>query len=252
MTLYLGLTVVVAGLGYLGFTTLEQSNIFRITTISVRGNQLTTKQQILEAADLQRGGNLLTLDASGIVTRVREMKWVDDVWVKRHWPSTVELVIREHKAFALVNLEQDGAKQLYYMNSRGEVFAPLTMAKDLDYPVVNGSGLAGDLQGRFFRKNSLGAMALEFLQLTAQGNQVLPTQAVSEINLDQEEGLIVYLVDHPFPIYMGKEDVRVRFGRLIRLLAQLYKDDRIEGVSEIRMDYAENKILVARLDKASS
>lgn len=243
--------ILVFCLGWLAFTLLLRSDIFRMTGISVQGNQVTTQQQILKTAGLQRGVNLLTLDISAIRNRILEEQWVDQVWVKRQWPSTVEIVIREYTPFALINLERDGTRQLFYMNSRGIVFAPSSVEKDLDYPVVNGPGLADDLQGKRFQENSLGAMALDFLKLTAAGNQILTTQAVSEINVDPETGLIVYLVDHPFPIYMGQDKIRIRFNRLVKVLAKLYRDDKIKGVTEIRMDYADNKILVARADEAS-
>lgn len=243
------LLVVIFSLGSLVYTLLLRSDIFRMTAVSVKGNQVITQQQILKTAGLHRGVNLLTLDISSVKISVRGEQWVEQVWVKRYWPSTVEIIIREYKPFALINLERDGTRQLYYMNSKGVVFAPSTAERDLDYPVVNGSGLADDLQGKRFQENSLGAMALDFLKLTARGNQILPTQAISEINVDTESGLIVYLVDHPFPIYIGRDKIRLRFKRLVKILAKLYRDDKIKDIAEIRIDYADNKILVARVDE---
>ncbi|MHB8809351.1 MAG: hypothetical protein ACYC9M_04985, partial [Desulfobulbaceae bacterium] len=95
--------------------------------------------------------------------------------------------------------------------------------------------------------DSLTGLALDFLHLIARGNQVLPSQGVSEVHVNPEKGLVVYLIDHPFPIYMGKEKVRTRFNLLVRVLAQLYQQDKVNGVAEIRMDYAEDKILVANI-----
>ena len=244
--LWLLIMALICCLAWMFYTMLLRSDIFRMTSVSVQGSQVTTKQQIMKKGGLHRGVNLLTLDGSHVKALILEEPWVDQVWVNRHWPSTVEIIIREYKPFALINLERDGIQQLYYMNNKGIVFAPASAEKDLDYPVMNGAGLADDLLGKRFQESSLGALALEFLKLTDRGNQILPTQAVSEINVDPENGLIVYLVDHPFPIYMGKDEVRLRFGRLIRVLAKLYKDDKVKGVAEIRMDYGDNKILVAR------
>ena len=90
-------------------------------------------------------------------------------------------------------------------------------------------------------------MGMHFLKLAAQGNQVLPLQAISEVQVSKEEGLIVYLVDYPFPIYLGQEKIRERFSLLIRVLVQLYNKDKMKEVKEIRMNYAEDKIMVANL-----
>lgn len=249
-SLLLVIPLFILSLGWLGYTLLIRSDIFRMTSVSVQGNQVATQKQIVNAAGLNRGTNLLSMNVGAVKALILKEPWVDQVWIKRHWPSTVEIIVNEYKPFALVNLERDGKRQLYYMDNKGVVFAPSSAERDLDYPVVNGSLLANDLDGNRFRKDSLGGLALEFLKLTARGNQILPTQAVSEISVDTENGLVVYLVDHPFPIYMGKENLKTQFYRLIKVLARLYQDDKIKGVAEIRMDYAENKILVARVDDA--
>lgn len=244
------LTVFIVGLSGLAYVVLLRSDIFKLTDISVVGNQVTTRQQVLQAAGLRKGNNLLTLDVQLAESLIREEQWIDQVQIKRYWPSTITITVQEYKPFALINLKRDGNRQLYYMDKKGVVFAPSTAEKDLDYPVVNGFGLSEQLQGKKFKEGTPGAMALEFLKLTAKGNQILPTQAVSEINVDKDGGLVVYLVDHPFPIYMGKEKIKIRFYRLIKVLAKLYDTKKIEGVAEIRMDYADNKILVSRMDDA--
>lgn len=236
--------------GWSGYVMLLRSDIFRMTEVLVKGNQVMEQQRILNSAGIRRGMNLLSMDVDHLEALISQEQWVEKVWIKRQWPSTVEIVIREYKPFALLNLEEKDSRQLYYVDSQGVVFAPSSAEKDLDYPVINGSFSVEDLLGKKLPTDSLGAMALEFLRLTAKGNQILPTQAVSEISVSPEEGLIVYLIDHPFPIYMGKEKIRVRFQRLVKVLAKLYKGDKIKGVAEIRMNYAEKKILVTRVDEA--
>lgn len=235
--------------GGLVYAMLLQSDIFRITNLSVLGNQVTSQEQILKAAGLRRGINLLTLDTQETEALIAKEQWVDMAWVKRHWPSTVEVIVQEYKPFALINLERDGNRQLYYMDKKGVVFAPSTAKRDLDYPVINGSLHADSLQGKKIAEGTSSDLALDFLKLTAKGNQILPTQAVSEINIDEEGSLVVFLVDHPFPIYMGNEKIKLRFNRLLKVLAKLYEDEEIKGVAEIRMDYDDDKILVARVDE---
>ena len=155
--------------------------------------------------------------------------------------------VRERQPLALVNLERQGRRQLYYLDSKGEVFAPTTPSRDLDFPVLTGQVVTTQDGTMRIVEDSLAGLALDFLHLVAQGNQVLPSQGVSEVHVNPEKGLVVYLIDHPFPIYMGKEKVRTRFNLLVRVLAQLYQQDKVNGVAEIRMDYAEDKILVANI-----
>jgi hypothetical protein len=77
---------------------------------------------------------------------------------------------------------------------------------------------------------------------------MLPLQALSEIHVTQEKGIILYLAERPFPIYLGYGNIRTRYYQLIRLLEHLYQKGSIEHIREIRMDYKADRILVARLE----
>ena len=140
---------------------------------------------------------------------------------------------------------ENGKNKLYYIDAKGHVFAPLTEAKDLDFPVLTGTVLAENLLEMQVQASSLTDLGLQIMNIAAKGNQILPLQAISEIHIDKDRGVILYLVDYPFPIYMGKEKIRNRYNLLVRVLAQLYRQDKVQEVAEIRMDYAEDRIMVA-------
>lgn len=88
------------------------------------------------------------------------------------------------------------------------------------------------------------------LLLAAKGNAILPIQSVSEVHIDQQQGLIVYLIDQPFPVYFGKDRLQTKYFRLVKVLEQLYAKKQVDAVKEIRMDYSDDKILVtgAKID----
>lgn len=243
------LLVALAGglLCWLGSLMLARSNIFAVSIMTVQGNKMATEQQILDKAGPLRGTSLLALDCDQVESMILEHPWVEQATVERQWPSTLAIQVRERQPLALVNLERQGRRQLYYLDSKGEVFAPTTPSRDLDFPVLTGQVVATQDGAMRIAEDSLAALALEFLNLAAQGNQILPSQGISEVHVSPEKGIVVYLIDHPFPIFMGKEKVRTRFKLLVRVLAQLYQQDKVKGVAEIRMDYAEDKILVTNI-----
>ncbi|MDH3330631.1 MAG: FtsQ-type POTRA domain-containing protein [Desulfobulbaceae bacterium] len=245
VNLYFAGIVLAACIGWLSFVMLAKSDIFKVSSVNVHGNSMVTEHQVLEKAGFKRGGNLLDFDIMQAENKIRSLPWVDEVKIRRHWPSTVEIAVREHKPLALINITDVGKTQLYYINLNGHVFAPIQGATDLDFPVLTGHGFSEDLHEMQIKAESLTGKALHFLKLAAQGNQILPLQAVSEVQVSRNEGLIVYLVDYPFPIYLGQEKIDERFYLLVRVLAQLYNKDKVREVKEIRMDYAEDKIMVA-------
>ena len=242
------LLLAVGGLGlvvvWLGYQFLTGSNVFRLTDIRISGNRVMSERQILEISGLQRGTSLLRFDEKEAASKILTHPWVDHVEVKPQWPSAVDIIVHEQLPLALVDIEGDNDKKLRYLNNQGRVFADVEQGLDIDYPVITGVQLKKDIDAGSLVKGSLAEAASAFLQLAAKGNAVLPIQAISEVHLDPAQGLVIYLVDRPFPIYYGKDKVQTKYFRLLKVLEQLYSRKLVDAVKEIRMDYSDDKILV--------
>jgi len=241
----IGLLMAVAGTGLWGAAQLLlRSTVFRLTDIKVTGVRVATQRQILDLAGLQQGGNLLQFDAKAAAARIESHPWVERARIKTNWPSSVEITVVEHQPFALVNLEEAKERHLYYINHSGHMFSEAGQIQELDFPVITGIRSDKDVEAGRLARGTLAEAACSLLGMTTKGNAILPIQAVSEIHVDQKQGLILYLVDRPFPIYFGVDRLQLKYNRLIKVLEQLYAKKRVEGVKEIRMDYFDDKILV--------
>jgi hypothetical protein len=132
------------------------------------------------------------------------------------------------------------------MDMKGVPFVPVKPGQDIDFPVVTG---VENMQDPAERKAILGDVA-HFLKLIKTNNPNLPAQSVSEIHLDKAEGMVVYLVENPFPIFFGTGSVGKKYKQLQDVLGVLYKQRKegmlISQVEYIRMDYLTNKVLVAQ------
>jgi hypothetical protein len=228
-----------------------RSDIFRLTDIRVSGTRTLVERQILELAGLQQGGSLLRFNVKEAEARIVAHPWVEQAEIKIHWPSAVDIAIRENQPFAMVNIEENKEKRLRYINREGHVFAEVGQGQELDFPVITGVLLAKDIASDRFVKGGLADAACTVLLLAAKGNAILPIQSVSEVHIDPQQGLIVYLTDRPFPVYFGKDRLQTKFFRLVKVLEQLYAKKQVDTVKEIRMDYADDKILVtgAKIDE---
>jgi len=230
---------------------LMQSDIFRVTELKVHGSRATSPEQVLAAAELEQGVNLFAVEKKEVARRITGLAWVKQAKVTKLWPSGLEIAISEHRPIALANMEQGDESILYYIDNTGKLFARVEKGQDVDFPVITGlTPAAVEKDGAFTgepQKEIIQA-ALQLLKYAARGNAILPIQSISEIHIDEDEGLIVYLVEHPFPIYFGTENVYTKYYRLVKILERLYRKEQIEGIEAIRMDYMENKILVARAD----
>ncbi|MGI9536125.1 MAG: cell division protein FtsQ/DivIB [Desulfocapsaceae bacterium] len=224
---------------------LEDLDYFRITEIRVEGYTNSTADEIRAASGVKVSASLFSVDEKVITENVRkESLWVDQITVARHWPDTLILQVREFKPYALIAVGENERAQLYYLDRKGNTFVKTAYGMDLDFPVITGLEQAEDLEAIPSELES----PLDLLRLAETNNPNLPVQSISELHVDAEEGLILHLVEHPFPIFFGEGDIRRKYVRLRKVLEMLYKPRRtgmdIGRVAYIKMDYLKDKVIV--------
>jgi cell division protein FtsQ len=238
------LAVLLAVLCLRGWQMLESSGAFRLRQITVQGCRTVREEQLLALADLRQGMPLFGFNLPEAERRIRQHPWIDRISITRSWPDTLLIQVQERRPLALINLEGRG---LHYVDQDGVIFAPIGPGQDLDFPVITGISPPEEAQG-FRLHEGAAADAVQFLRLAAQGNPILPMQALSEVHVSREQGIIAYLAERPFPIHIGYGNIRTRYYQLVKLLEHLYRKEKIEHIREIRMDYQPGRILVASLE----
>jgi cell division protein FtsQ len=219
--------------------------LFKIREISITGCRTTTPALIRDLAGIRYQASLLALNPNHIEAILRMHPWIATAEVRRDWPDVLVVAIKEYASEALIAREVSGGAQFFYLDKSGTVFAPVEPGGEMDFPVI--TGLTGKEETEVLRQATSEALAL--LKLVKQNNPNLPLQNLSEIHVDREAGMTVYLADYPFPIYFGVGEIRTKYSRLKRVLEVLYKEAgpgmTIADVAYIRMDYLKNKVLVA-------
>jgi cell division protein FtsQ len=216
---------------------MERSDFFQVTAIRIQGCQRVTKNQVLELSGVDIHTNLLALDMDEVKERIEGHDWIERAEVERNWPNRLQITIRERVPVALASLKEG----LHYVDRQGVAFAKVLPPEDLDYPVI--TGLSREQWPTVVTGSPLGE-ALQFIRLAGRGSTVLPGQSISEIHLEPAGSLVLFLVDRPFPIYLGKGEVATKYHRLTRVLNRLYKGNEFAATAYIRMDYLPDKVLV--------
>ncbi len=235
--LFAGLGLIAAALFVVGwgiYSGLSHSSFFQVESISVQGSERFSADEIVAMAGLDNKSNLVAVSKKEIETALQDTGWIHRVEVDKKWPDTINLVIHERRPAAMVHL--DGA--LSYMDSRGNVFARVMGGDDLDYPVVLVAG-AEILADRRAMKGPL-----DILRYASHGNPDLPKQNISQLVIDEQGGVTLYLADNPFPVVLGRDKMWTKYKRLTRVLAWLYKKRKFSTVASIDMEYLEGRVLV--------
>lgn len=225
----------------------DSISFFQVSEVTFSGCRVTSSDQLREQAGIVlHQTNLMGLNTDQIKRNLEDNPWVLGATVKRNWPSTVEIDIEEHVPVALLHSTADEIDQLYYIDKKGASFMPVPVGANLDFPVI--TGLA-EIEISILKKKALAEILL-FLKKVGVNDPHLPVQNVSEVHVNPRGELVVYLVEYPFPIFFGNGNTKQKYQKLIRVLRALYKKERgeeiISSVEYIRMDYFNDKVLVAQ------
>ena len=221
-----------------------QSDFFQMSSIDISGNQEVDRETIIRLAGIDVHTNLLALDIDAIVPRIQGYGWIEAVTISKEWPSHLHIAVRERRPLALLNTP----KGLFYVDGKGEPFAAPSGQAELDFPVISGLENSLSFKGKAVQVNAPEKMqaALQFINYAIRGTPALPAQNISEVNCAGDQGVILYLADRPFPIFLGKELGKKTYNRLAKVLYWLYKKKEFQSVAYIHLDYMDNKVLVGK------
>lgn len=126
--------VVVGGHGPVVMQTVTSKVGFAVEDVRVSGNQHTSEIDILQLLGLDGSTSLLGLDIAAARQALSQLPWVESAEVRKVYPSTVEVVLRERQAFGIWQHGSD----LSLIERSGSVIAPLRDNKFASLPLFVG------------------------------------------------------------------------------------------------------------------
>ncbi|KQV38480.1 MULTISPECIES: cell division protein FtsQ/DivIB [unclassified Rhizobium] len=107
---------------------------FAIEDVKVSGNDQTSEIDILQQLGLDGATSLVALDIAEARKLIGEMPWVEAVSVRKVYPGTIEVALKERKAFGIWQHGSD----LSLIEKSGSVIAPLRDNKFAELPLFVG------------------------------------------------------------------------------------------------------------------
>jgi len=220
-----------------------QCDFFQITSVKIEGNRMTSKEQIAALSRVDIHSNLLAIDVVQVQALLESHPWIAKAEVIRDWPNRLLLQVKEKNPVALLNR----GSGLFYLDNKGQIIAAASPLQELDFPIITGrENFPLDTTGSAQIPGPLQDI-IDLLQVANRNNPILPQQNISEIHITAKGELVLYLLDRPFPIYLGNDGkISTRYYRLVKVLKDLYKTREFSEVSYIRLDYQKDTILVGK------
>ena len=228
-----GATLAVAG-AMLGVQLLRESDYFTVRNVRVIAQSRVSEQEIAGASEVRIGASIFSLDLAAIGRKIEENPWIARAEVVRSLPDEVVITVTEHQPRAVIQLDY-----LYYVNAAGEVFKLLDSGDRLDYPIITGI----DRQFLLDRPADGQAWLRQALALVGEleGRQLFNLAAVSEIQIDLQDGLVVHTRQHGVPILFGQDDFASKLDRLEKIFSDL--EPRLTALQYIDLNVADRVIV---------
>lgn len=181
-------------------------------TLEVSGNAHATRDEVLAAAHLAPGTNVLAVDLERAARQIERLPWVARATVTRQLPDTVRVAVEERSPAALV-----AAGGLYLASADGTLFKRAEPGDPVDLPVVTG------LSRELFRERPDGARQEVRDALALIGDlesaQLGSASRLQEVHHDDTGDLSVMLGGTY--VWLGRGPYRSKLSRLRVVLGEL-------------------------------
>ena len=181
-------------------------------TIEVSGNAHVSRDEVLGAAHLALGSNVLAIDLDRASRLMGRLPWVGRATVTRQLPDTLRIAIEERTPAALV-----AVGGLYLASADGTLFKRAEPGDPVDLPVVTG------LARESFRERPDGAREEVRDALALMGDlesaQLGAASRLQEVHRDETGDLSVMLGGTY--VWLGRGPYRSKLSRLRVVLGEL-------------------------------
>jgi cell division septal protein FtsQ len=222
--------------GYEVYGVVVSTTFLRLERIDVTPLKRLTREDVIVQTGVKPGDAMFRLRLRRIGEQLAKNPWVDKVKVRRLFPHTLAIEIVEREPVAVVNMGY-----LYYLDTRGEIFKPLTEGDLLDYPVLTG------IEEEEMEKDPVGAKealktAVGLIDLLKRGTD-FKLDDISEIHYDKGYGFTLFTAQRGVPIKLGNDGHAEKLSRLVRIYGELRA--QLPGIEYIDLNYSD-KIIVKK------
>jgi len=214
---------------------------FNLQQVDVTGMRRLSRAEVVEAAEIEDGTNLLNVNLSAITERLRRHPWIRSASVYRRLPGRLIMEIEERTPRAIL-----AAERLYYVDEQAEFFSRILPGDPVDYPLLTGA-TPEELIAHGPEIREMIRLGLGLLDLMERNKSALDPSRVSEIQMNLDDGLSIR-TKAGRTIVMGRGNFELKLHRYGRLKKFLTGRGQWHNARIINLDF-EDRALVRSADK---
>jgi cell division protein FtsQ len=213
------------------YDVITQCDYFSAKILKIEGVQRLSKNQVIEAAQVKKGMNILDVNLAMARKRLLAQPWIANAEIRREIPAGLYIKVQEHAPLAIIDL---GSK--FLLNENGQVFKEWTDTDPANLPVVSGlaptdirihtrtaahQSLSGkDLSQLGEPQNDPFEAVIQVLRLGKQNRRILSNRNIRQIQVDREIGITLVAFKKLKTIVLGYGNYAHKFNMLNNILSQ--------------------------------
>jgi cell division protein FtsQ len=231
---------VVVYAGSRGLSLVSNAQTLQVGHVIVTGNHRLATGDVLALLDGLRGQNILAVNLIEWQDRLLSSPWVEEATLRRVFPATVEVRVRERMPMAIGRI----GSALYLVDARGTVVDEYGPAyADFDLPIVDGLAPKGRTQPLDENRAALAARVIAEL-----GAHPDLGPKVSQIDVSDPHDAVVMLEGDTTLLRLGESDFAERLQQYLDLGDALR--ERVSAIDYVDLRFSER--LYVRPTKGSA
>jgi len=208
---------------------IQKTELLKLKTIQIIGAAPATEARLRKTITINPGDSLWGKSVEKQAEIAMGDPWVEKAQVRRVFPNSIVIEIKERAPVAVLN-ESNG--QFKYLDSSNTIIDRAEPEKIGQYPILVGQDLRTNI--------NLRGSALDILKsLPEEG--LMSRRDVGDLRFDDEHGFQIRLAKSGILIDIGKENIPLHIDRARRVVQ--YLDQHNINASRVDSDYAK-KVLV--------
>jgi cell division protein FtsQ len=212
-----------------------KATFLRLERIEISGIKKLTNEEILAAASVKVGEDLLGLKLSRMGEQLAKNPWIASVRVRRNFPHSLSIDVVERQPVGVVSMGY-----LYYLDNKGDIFKPLQEGDTLDYPVITGLVEDDLLRDPAGAKETVKGMLVLLEQLKKERSGIRMAD-ISELHYDKGFGYTIFTINRGLPIRLGMNGFSEKLDRLSKIYSDLQL--QLPTLEYIDLDYSDRIVV---------
>ena len=176
------------------------SPIFNIKSITVTGNSKISSEAIVSLSRLNIDQNIFNFRTSNVEEEIKQNPYIDTVAIKRKFPDTVEISVRERTATYMLTY----GNAYVYINNQGYILE--ITSKRGEFPILEGYETPTEqiIEGNRLNIDDLEKLndVLKIMEAISSGTDGIEEE-ITTINIEDKTNYILTLDKEKKTIYLG-------------------------------------------------